>query len=213
MRFMGATFDPSGLYRFNAVQRMLRENGLDHRRMSASCRRRSSSTARCDRGHGARRSRTAQPVAGGRALPRFSGLRSAQRWCSRARWRRNASPTCAATCCVSASASTMTKRMSTRSPQAGRRTALGVQPQASRAASLTVATSSGSSFAHTPKRRPRNTLAPMIAQATISSAKGRFLVANLALGRRLRASGSECAPPRLRNGAGSLRDRRTQLRR
>jgi selenocysteine lyase/cysteine desulfurase len=27
-RFMGATFDPSALYRFNAVQRMLRENGL-----------------------------------------------------------------------------------------------------------------------------------------------------------------------------------------
>ena len=28
MRFMGATFDPSGLYRFNAVRRMLRDNGL-----------------------------------------------------------------------------------------------------------------------------------------------------------------------------------------
>jgi selenocysteine lyase/cysteine desulfurase len=27
-RFMGATFDPSGLYRFNAVRRMLAENGL-----------------------------------------------------------------------------------------------------------------------------------------------------------------------------------------
>jgi selenocysteine lyase/cysteine desulfurase len=27
-RFLGATFDPSGLYRFNAVQRMLRDNGL-----------------------------------------------------------------------------------------------------------------------------------------------------------------------------------------
>jgi selenocysteine lyase/cysteine desulfurase len=27
-RFMGATFDPSALYRFNAVQRMLQENGL-----------------------------------------------------------------------------------------------------------------------------------------------------------------------------------------
>ena len=27
-RFLGATFDPSALYRFNAVQRMLRENGL-----------------------------------------------------------------------------------------------------------------------------------------------------------------------------------------
>jgi len=28
MRFMGATFDPSALYRFNAIQRMRRENGI-----------------------------------------------------------------------------------------------------------------------------------------------------------------------------------------
>jgi selenocysteine lyase/cysteine desulfurase len=28
MRFMGATFDASGLYRFNAIRRMLRDNGL-----------------------------------------------------------------------------------------------------------------------------------------------------------------------------------------
>jgi selenocysteine lyase/cysteine desulfurase len=28
-RFLGATFDPTGLYRFNAVQRMLAENGLN----------------------------------------------------------------------------------------------------------------------------------------------------------------------------------------
>jgi selenocysteine lyase/cysteine desulfurase len=34
MRFMGATFDASGLYRFNAVQRMLRENGLSTPRIS-----------------------------------------------------------------------------------------------------------------------------------------------------------------------------------
>jgi selenocysteine lyase/cysteine desulfurase len=27
-RFLGATFDPSGLYRFNSVQRVLQENGL-----------------------------------------------------------------------------------------------------------------------------------------------------------------------------------------
>jgi selenocysteine lyase/cysteine desulfurase len=33
-RFLGATFDPSGLYRFNAVQRMLRENGLTTSRIS-----------------------------------------------------------------------------------------------------------------------------------------------------------------------------------
>ncbi|HEX5238099.1 MAG TPA: class V aminotransferase [Sphingomicrobium sp.] len=33
-RFLGATFDPSGLYRFNAVHRMLRENGLTTERIS-----------------------------------------------------------------------------------------------------------------------------------------------------------------------------------
>ena len=34
-RFMGATFDPSGLYRFNAVRRMLRANGLSTATISA----------------------------------------------------------------------------------------------------------------------------------------------------------------------------------
>jgi selenocysteine lyase/cysteine desulfurase len=34
MRFMGATFDSSGLYRFNAIQRMLADNGLSTRRIS-----------------------------------------------------------------------------------------------------------------------------------------------------------------------------------
>jgi len=34
-RFLGATFDPSALYRFNAVQRMLLENGLTTARNSA----------------------------------------------------------------------------------------------------------------------------------------------------------------------------------
>jgi len=33
-RFLGATFDPSGLYRFNAVQRMLQANGLTTARIS-----------------------------------------------------------------------------------------------------------------------------------------------------------------------------------
>jgi selenocysteine lyase/cysteine desulfurase len=33
-RFLGATFDPSALYRFNAIQRMLRENGLTTERVS-----------------------------------------------------------------------------------------------------------------------------------------------------------------------------------
>jgi selenocysteine lyase/cysteine desulfurase len=35
MRFMGATFDPSSLYRFNAVRRMLEVNGLTTARISA----------------------------------------------------------------------------------------------------------------------------------------------------------------------------------
>jgi selenocysteine lyase/cysteine desulfurase len=35
MRFMGATFDPSALYRFNAIRRMLAENGLTTARISS----------------------------------------------------------------------------------------------------------------------------------------------------------------------------------
>ena len=35
MRFMGATFDPSALYRFNAIQRMLKENGITTGRVAA----------------------------------------------------------------------------------------------------------------------------------------------------------------------------------
>ena len=35
MRFMGATFDPSALYRFNEIQRMLRENGITTHRVAA----------------------------------------------------------------------------------------------------------------------------------------------------------------------------------
>ena len=36
-RFLGATFDPSGLYRFVAVRRMLAENGLSTAKVSAYC--------------------------------------------------------------------------------------------------------------------------------------------------------------------------------
>ncbi len=35
MRFMGATFDPSALYRFNAIRRILREEGLTTAAISA----------------------------------------------------------------------------------------------------------------------------------------------------------------------------------
>ena len=38
-RFLGATFDPSGLYRFNSVREMLLENGLTTARISAHVRR------------------------------------------------------------------------------------------------------------------------------------------------------------------------------
>lgn len=34
MRFMGATFDPSALYRFNAIQRTLKENGITTERVA-----------------------------------------------------------------------------------------------------------------------------------------------------------------------------------
>ena len=37
-RFLGATFDPSALYRFNAVRRMLTDNGLTTERVSAHVR-------------------------------------------------------------------------------------------------------------------------------------------------------------------------------
>ena len=40
-RFMGATFDPSALYRFNAVQRMLARESADDSRRRGSCRARS----------------------------------------------------------------------------------------------------------------------------------------------------------------------------
>lgn len=36
-RFLGATYDPTGLYRFNAVQAMLRREGLDTATISAHC--------------------------------------------------------------------------------------------------------------------------------------------------------------------------------
>lgn len=36
-RFLGSTFDPSGIYRFNAVQRMLQAEGLDTAAISAHC--------------------------------------------------------------------------------------------------------------------------------------------------------------------------------
>ena len=81
-RFMGATFDASGLYRFNAVQRMLKENGL--------------TTALISQHVGALQRRLLEKIAetalaeaellnplGGGPHARFLAFRSAeaQRWC------------------------------------------------------------------------------------------------------------------------------------
>ncbi|MEO5972246.1 MAG: class V aminotransferase [Sphingomicrobium sp.] len=83
MRFMGATFDPSALYRFNAVRRMLADNGLTTARIS---------------GHAAQLQQQLVEVIAGTALggaellnplgeaphARFLAFRSphAQRWCA-----------------------------------------------------------------------------------------------------------------------------------
>ncbi len=98
-RFLGATFDPSGLYRFNAVQRMLQENephdcpcfGLRGRPSAAIARRyRENSAGRC---------RAAQPARrrGARAVPRASAVRKRSAG-TRSSRRKTASPTSAATC-------------------------------------------------------------------------------------------------------------------
>ena len=62
MRFMGATFDPSALYRFNAIRRMLRDEGLTTAAHLRPCRRAPAPGARRARRHRARRGRTAQPA-------------------------------------------------------------------------------------------------------------------------------------------------------
>lgn len=82
-RFMGATFDPSGLYRFNAVQRMLRDNALTTSRISDHVEglQRQLLDAIADSALG--RAELLNPVDGG-PHARFFGFRSAdaQRWCA-----------------------------------------------------------------------------------------------------------------------------------
>ena len=83
MRFMGATFDPSALYRFNAVRRMLDEQGLTTARISAHV-----ATLHAQLADGL----AGTPLAGaelinpidGAAHARFLALRSpdAARWCA-----------------------------------------------------------------------------------------------------------------------------------
>ena len=82
-RFMGATFDPSGLYRFNAVQRMLAENGLTTARISAHVARLQQLLIEAIAGTVLARAELLNPLAG-RPHARFLALRSpnAQRWAS-----------------------------------------------------------------------------------------------------------------------------------
>ena len=73
MRFMGATFDPSALYRFNHVRRMLADEGLDTPRISAHVAALQAQLLGRDRRHRAWPGRTAQPARrrAARALPRL----------------------------------------------------------------------------------------------------------------------------------------------
>ncbi|HVL78005.1 MAG TPA: class V aminotransferase [Sphingomicrobium sp.] len=80
MRFMGATFDPSGLYRFNAVRRILSGNGLTTGAISAHVERLQQSLL--DRLSGTALGRSERLNDPGDA--RFLAFRSAdaQRWCA-----------------------------------------------------------------------------------------------------------------------------------
>lgn len=80
MRFMGATFDSSGLYRFNAVRRMLGKNGLNTARISAHVDR----LQRMLRDAVFKSADLLNPLGDG-AHARFLAYRSpdAQRWCAK----------------------------------------------------------------------------------------------------------------------------------
>ena len=82
-RFMGATFDPSGLYRFNAVQRMLQEHGLDTATISAHVQRLQSELLNGLRSTPLSEAELLNPPGEG-PQARFLAFRSgkAERWCS-----------------------------------------------------------------------------------------------------------------------------------
>ncbi len=84
MRFMGATFDPSALYRFNAIQRMLKENGIVHGPDRRPGCRPSVAAARSDRRYRAWRRPNCSIRSDDRPHARFLAFRSpdAQRWCA-----------------------------------------------------------------------------------------------------------------------------------
>jgi len=80
-RFLGATFDPSGLYRFTAVRRMLADNGLTTARISAHCANLQHKILDAIGGTPLGRSELLNPLDSGRHA-RFLAFRSphAQRW-------------------------------------------------------------------------------------------------------------------------------------
>ncbi|MEO5611895.1 MAG: class V aminotransferase [Sphingomicrobium sp.] len=81
MRFMGATFDPSALYRFNAVRRMLAENGLTTALISAHVERLQLGLIEAIAGTALGRAELLNPV-DGKPHARFLAFRSpeAMRW-------------------------------------------------------------------------------------------------------------------------------------
>jgi len=83
MRFMGATFDPSALYRFNAIQRMLKENGISTDRVAARVASLQSRLLGSIAGTALGGAELLNPL-DGRTHARFLAFRSpdAQRWCA-----------------------------------------------------------------------------------------------------------------------------------
>jgi selenocysteine lyase/cysteine desulfurase len=83
MRFMGATFDPSALYRFNHVRRMLDDNGLDTLRISAHVAALQAQLLDTIKGSSLGHAELLNPI-DGEPHARFLAFRSpnAQRWCA-----------------------------------------------------------------------------------------------------------------------------------
>jgi selenocysteine lyase/cysteine desulfurase len=83
MRFMGATFDSSALYRFNAIQRMLSENGITTSRVAARINRLQCQLLDGLSGTALGEAQLLNPIDGG-PHARFLAFRDprAQRWCN-----------------------------------------------------------------------------------------------------------------------------------
>jgi selenocysteine lyase/cysteine desulfurase len=83
MRFMGATFDASALYRFNSIQRMLKENGITTERIAARVASLQSRLLEAIAGTALGKAELLNPL-DGRPHARFLAFRSphAQHWCA-----------------------------------------------------------------------------------------------------------------------------------